>query len=376
MIDERLKRMARTIVDYSLKIKPGEKVLIDSTKNCTDMLKYMIKLLDNRGAIPLICLEENDIKSILIKHGSKEQFEIMRDAKAALLSKVDVYINMMDSDNCFDMSDVPAEKRELYQKYYFKPINFEIIVPKLRWITVDYPSFTSAQQFGMSTEAYEDMFFKAINTNYELLYEKMLPLKRILDEGRHVEIQAEGTKLDFYITKCESAICSGTINLPDGEIFVAPDLTTMNGYVRFNMPTRYQGNKFENVYLEFKDGKVINAVSDTNQELLLKILDSSEGNRFVGEFAIGTNPNIKKITSNILFDEKILGSFHLALGNSHDLSDNGNRASIHWDMVKMLTPEYGGGEIKVDGKVIMKDGKFVSSELKEIEMVGENEYGK
>ena len=169
MIDERLKRMARTVVDYSLKIKPGEKVLIDSTKNCTDMLKYMIKLLDARGAIPLVCLEENDIKSILIKHGSKEQFEIMKEAKVALLNKVDVYINMMDSDNCFDMSDVPAEKRALYQKYYFKPINFEIIVPKLRWITVDYPSFTSAQQFGMSTEAYEDMFFKAVNTDYKTI---------------------------------------------------------------------------------------------------------------------------------------------------------------------------------------------------------------
>ena len=375
MIDERLKRMARTIIDYSLKIKLGERVLIDSTKNCTDMLKYMIKLLDDRGAIPLVCLEENDIKSILIKHGSREQFEIMKQARTALLNNVDVYINMMDSDNCFDMSDVPAEKRALYQKYYFKPINFEIIVPKLRWITVDYPSFTSAQQFGMSTEAYEDMFFKAVNTDYEKLYRKMVPLKRILDKGRHIEIQAEGTKLDFDVTKCKSAICSGTINLPDGEIFVAPDLTSMNGYVRFNIPTRYQGNRFENVYLEFKNGNVINASASTNERLLLQILDSNEGNRLVGEFAIGTNPNIQKPTSNILFDEKILGSFHLALGNSHDLSDNGNRASIHWDMVKMFTPEFGGGEIKIDGQSIMKDGKFVGQELKEIEDVGEYEYG-
>lgn len=376
MIDERLKKMAQTIIDYSLKIKPGEKVLIDSTKNCTDMLKYMIKLLDERGAVPFVCLEENDIKSILIKHGSKEQFEIMKDAKAALLSKVDVYINMMDSDNCFDMSDVPAEKSALYQKYYFKPINFEIIVPKLRWITVDYPSFTSAQQFGMSTEAYEDMFFKAINTDYEKLYKKMVPLKKILDNGKHVEINAEGTKLDFYITKCKSAICAGTINLPDGEIFIAPDLTSMNGYVRFNIPTRYHGNRFENVYLEFKNGKVINASANSNEKLLLQILDSNEGNRFVGEFAIGTNPNIQKATTNILFDEKILGSFHLALGNSHALSDNNNRASIHWDMVKMFTPEYGNGEIKIDNKSIMKDGKFVGKNLKEIENVGEKEYGK
>ena len=375
MIDQRLKIMAKTIIDYSLKIKPGERVLIDSTKNCTDMIKYMIELLDERRAIPLINLEENDIRSILVKHGSKEQFEIMKKSKAALLENVDVYINMMSSDNCFDMSDVPVEKRALYQKYYFKPINFEIIVPKLRWITVDYPSFTSAQQFGMSTEAYEKMFFKGVNTDYKKLHEKMVPLKKILDKGRHVEIEAEGTKLNFDITKCKSAICSGMINLPDGEIFIAPDLTSMNGYVRYNIATRYQGNRFENVYLEFKDGKVINASADTNEQILLKILDSDEGNKFVGEFAIGTNPNIQKPTSSILWDEKILGSFHMALGNSHDLSDNGNRASIHWDMVKLITPEYGGGEIKVDEKPIMKDGRFVGKELEEIQEVGENEYG-
>lgn len=376
MIDERLKSMARTIVDYSLKIKPGEKVLIESSKNCTEMLKYLIKLIYSREAIPLVCMEENDIKSTIIKYGSQQQFEIMKEARASLLNKVDVYINMMDSDNCFDMSDVPADKRALYQKYYFKPINFEIIVPKLRWITVDYPSFTSAQQFGMSTEAYEKMFFKAVNTNYEMLYEKMLPLKSILDKGRHVEIQAEGTKLDFDITKCKSAICAGTINLPDGEIFIAPDLTSMNGYVRFNIPTRYQGNRFENIYLEFKNGRVINASSSSNEKLLLQILDSNEGNHYIGEFAIGTNPNIKNITSNILFDEKILGSFHLALGNSHDLSDNGNRANIHWDMVKMFTKDYGGGVIKVDEKILMKDGKFVDPDLKEIENIGEYENGK
>lgn len=375
MIDQRLKIMAKTIVDYSLKIKPGERVLIDSTKNCTDMIKYMIELLDERGAIPLINLEENDIKSILIKHGSQQQFEIMKKSKEALLDNVDVYINMMNSDNCFDMSDVPVDKRALYQKYYFKPINFEIIVPKLRWITVDYPSFTSALQFGMSTEAYEKMFFKAMNTDYQKLYNKMIPLKRLLDKGKHVQITGDRTKLDFDIVKCKSAICSGTINLPDGEIFVAPDLTSMNGFVRFNIPTRYQGNRFENVYLEFKDGKVINASADTNEKTLLKILDSDEGNRFVGEFAIGTNPNIQKPTSSILFDEKILGSFHLALGNSHDLSDNGNRASIHWDMVKIITPEYGGGEIKVDDKLIMKNGRFVGKELEEIHEVGETEHG-
>lgn len=375
MIDERLKKMARTVLEYSLNIQPGERVLIDSTKNCSDMIKYMIEIISSRGAIPLVNLEENDIKSQLIRYGSEEQFKLMCKSKSALLENVDVYINMMSSDNCFDMSDVPSDKRALYQKYYFKPINFEIIVPKLRWITVDYPSVTSAIQFGMSTQAYEDMFFKAVNTDYKKLYEYMLPLKKVFDKGHSVKIRSKDANLDFGIRKCKSAICCGTINLPDGEIFIAPDIDTMEGFVRFNAPSRYQGSRFENTYLEFNNGKVIKAKSSNNERKLLEILDSMDGNRYVGEFALGTNPNITKLTSGILFDEKILGSFHIAMGNSHDLSDNGNKASIHWDMVHMLTKEFGGGQIYVDNELIMQDGHFVCEELKKIETVKEKDYG-
>ena len=262
------------------------------------------------------------------------------------------------------MSDVPEEKRGLYQKYYFKPIYFDIIVPKLRWITVDYPSVSSAQQFGMSTEAYEEYFFDAMTVDYKELFENMLPLKEVLDNGRHVQILSNDTNLEFDIMNYKSAICSGKINLPDGEVFIAPDLNSANGYINFNVPTRYQGSSFEELYLKFENGKVIDYNSKTNLLKLKKILENDAGNKYIGEFAIGTNPCINTPKSNILFDEKILGSFHIALGNSHDLSDNGNRASIHWDMVKMMTDEYNGGKIIIDDELIQENGIFIPDKLK------------
>ena len=364
MIDSRLKKMAHTIIEHSLKIQPGERVLIDSTKNCSEMIKYMVRLIASKGAIPLVSLKETDIKRELIINGSKEQFELMKLQDEAILNNVDVYINMMDSDNCYDMSDIPDEKRSLYQKYYFKPINFEIIVPKLRWITVDYPSISSAQQFGMSTDAYENYFFDAMTVDYKDLYKKMIPLKGILDKGEHVEIKSPKINLSFDIDGLNSNICSGEINLPDGEVFIAPTLYSANGEIEFNTPTRYQGSSFENIKLNFKDGKIVNYYSKTNLEKLKNILESDEGNKYIGEFAFGTNPNIDIPRSNILFDEKILGSFHIALGNSHSLSDNGNKASIHWDMVNMLTKEYGGGRIIIDDRIIQEDGIFIPEELK------------
>lgn len=366
MMDQRLKQMAKTVINYSLNIQPGEKVLIDSTKNCSEMIKYMIKLIADRGAIPLVMLKETDIKRSLIINGCKEQFELMKTQEETILNKVDVYINMIDSDNCFDMSDIPSEKRALYQKYYFQPINFEIIVPKLRWITVDYPSISSAQQFGMSTDEYENYFFDAVNVDYEELGKKMQKLKELLDNGKHIQIESPNVNLSFNIDNLCSEVCSGKINLPDGEVFIAPTINSANGEIEFNVPSRYQGSSFEKIKLIFQDGRVVNYSSQTNYEKLAEILESDEGNKYIGEFAIGTNPNIDRPRSNILFDEKMLGSFHIALGNSHSLSDNGNKASIHWDMVNVLTENYGGGRIILDDEVIQENGIFVHHDLKEL----------
>lgn len=369
MLDPRLKKVADTVIDYSLSIKMGDKVLIETTKNCSDILKYMIQKISEKGAIPFVMFNETDVKRELLKNGTAEQFQLMKKHTEAILENIDVYINMIDSDNCYDMSDVPSDKKVLYQQYYFKPIYFDIIVPKLRWITVDYPSVSSAQQFGMSTESYENYFFQAMATDYKLLEEKMLALKELLDRGQHIQILSPTIDLGFDIKQCKSSICSGKINLPDGEIFIAPDLYSANGHILFNVPTRYQGNDFQDLFLRFKNGHVIEYNARYNIEKLKQILESDEGNKYIGEFAFGTNPNIEIPRSNILFDEKILGSFHIALGNSHDLSDNGNRASIHWDIVNMMTLEYNGGKIIIDDELIQENGIFIPKSLQSLNKV-------
>ena len=194
----------------------------------------------------------------------------------------------------------------------------------------------------------------------------MLPLKSILDNASHVKIKSPSIDLSFGIYNFLSEICSGKINIPDGEVFIAPELDSTNGFIQFNVPARYQGNAFSNIFLRFENGRIIECYSNSNNALFQQIIASDNGNRYIGEFAIGTNPSIVEPRSNILFDEKILGSFHIALGNSHSLSDNGNKATIHWDMVNMLTKKYGGGRIIIDDRLIQEDGIFVLSELQDL----------
>lgn len=366
MIDPRLKRMVDNVINRSLEIKPNQVVLIESSKNCSAAIKYMVELIAKKGAIPLIYFTESEIKRAIVENGTQEQFELMAKHDIARLKDVDVYINMVDSENSYDMSDVSQEKRNIYQQYYFKPINFGVIVPEKRWITVDYPSISAAQRAAMSTEEYEKYFFSAVNIDYDKLSRAMAPLKELLDKANKVKIESPTTNLIFELGKYQAEICDGKINIPDGEVFIAPLKESVNGHIKFNVPSRYQGTVFNNIELLFKDGQVIKAKADNNNEKLNQILDTDAGSRYVGEFAIGTNPNIKKPITNILFDEKILGSIHFALGHSHKLSDNGNESAIHWDIVKLLTKEHGGGKIYLDDTLLQENGVFIPEELQQL----------
>lgn len=366
MIDIRLARLADTIIDYSLNIQPGERVLIESSKNCSEMLKYMIRKIADRGAIPLVQLNETTLRASLITNGSVEQFKLMEKHQRSILSDVDVYINMLDSDNSFDMSSVPSDKRKIYQEYYFKPINFEIIIPNKRWITVEYPSVAAANRFCMNSNEFEDYFFKAVNCDYADLSRKMNKLKELMDKTKSIKISALETEFYLETGGNPAAICDGKINIPDGEIFLGPKPDSASGEIKFNTPSKYMGSIFNDLKLTFVNGKLIKAITSSNQKKLDEIVNTDEGSRFIGEFAIGTNSSITVPTNNIIFDEKICGSFHIALGASHHLSDNGNVSAIHWDIVQMLTKKYGGGSIYFDNELIQKDGIFVTEELKQL----------
>ena len=236
-------------------------------------------------------------------------------------------------------------------------------VNKLRWSLLRYPGPAIAQLAGMSEEKYADFLYSTCTMDYQRMSDNMDYLVKRMNAADKVHIKGEGTDLYFSIKGIPAIKCDGKMNLPDGEVFTAPVRESVNGYVTFNVPSLYQSKTFENIYFEFKDGKIVKATCNYEKELNA-ILDTDEGSRYLGEFSFGCNPLITKATNDGSIDEKLACSIHLTPGDSYEEAPNGNHSSIHWDMVLLQTPEYGGGEIWFDDELIRKDGLFIPEDLK------------
>jgi aminopeptidase len=261
------------------------------------------------------------------------------------------------------MSDVPAEKQKLYEQTVWKRVHHEVRITKTRWVVLRWPSPSMAQMAEMSTEAFEDFFFNVCTLDYGKMSRAMQPLKDLMQRTDRVNLKGPGdTDLTFSIKGIPAIPCDGKVNIPDGEVFTAPVRDSVNGVIHFNAPTIYRGVTHNDIRLVFKNGKIIEATS-TASEKLNEVLDADEGARYVGEFAIGFNPYCTRPMKDILFDEKIAGSIHFTPGVCYEEASNGNKSDIHWDMVMIQTPEYGGGEVRFDGKLIRSNGKFLVPEL-------------
>jgi aminopeptidase len=236
-------------------------------------------------------------------------------------------------------------------------------VNKTKWVVLRWPTPSMAQMAGMSTEAFEDFFFRVCTLNYSKMEGAMKPLAALMNDTDRVRIIGPGTDLNFSIRGIATVACSGQHNIPDGEVFTCPVRDSVQGHIQFNAPTIYQGTAFDSIKLGFKNGRITDATGN-NTARINEILDTDEGARFIGEFALGFNPFILEPMRDILFDEKIAGSFHFTPGQAYENADNGNRSQVHWDLVCIQRPEYGGGEIYFDDKLIRKDGEFVLEELK------------
>ena len=219
-----------------------------------------------------------------------------------------------------------------------------------------------AQNAGVSTEKFENFYFDVCTLDYSKMDRAMDALKALMDKTDKVRLVAKDTDLTFSIRGIPAIKCAGNMNIPDGEVYTAPVKDSVNGVITYNAPTLENGIKHEHVRLVFKDGKIVEATS-SNTEALNAVLDTDAGARYVGEFAIGVNPYVTSPMLDILFDEKISGSIHFTPGCCYDDAFNGNKSSVHWDMVLIQTPEWGGGEIWFDGVLIRKDGRFVLPEL-------------
>jgi aminopeptidase len=278
------------------------------------------------------------------------------------MEAMDCYVGFSSLRNFSSWSDMPEDKLALWDAHVWTRVHMEVRLPKTRWVVLRYPSPAMAQSASMSEEAFEDFFFDVCCLDYAKMSKAMDALVARLAATDRVRIVAPGTDLSFSIKGLPQVKCDGTMNLPDGEVYTAPVRDSVNGTIAYNAPSEYHGFCYERVRLEFKDGKIVQA-SANDTARINKLLDMDEGARYVGEFAIGVNPYVTKPMKETLFDEKIAGSIHFTPGNAYDDCFNGNRSSLHWDLVLMMDAASGGGEIYFDGKLVRKDGLFVVPDL-------------
>lgn len=362
-MDERIKKLAYSLVHHSCQVKGNEKVYVHYIGEDTeDLARQIIKEVYKAKGLPFVHFTSNKVQREILLGCSEEQLKIMGEIDALEMSKMDCYIGIRGSNNISELSDVPPEKLELYEKLYSTPVHFDIRVPSTRWVVLRYPNASMAQLSGTSTEAFEDFYFQVCNLDYHKMAEAMEHLKAYMERTNRVRIVSPGTDLTFSIKGIPVIPCAGDCNIPDGEVFTAPVKESVNGTLAYNTPSLYQGFTYENICLEFKDGKIVKATAN-DTERINKVFDTDEGARYVGEFAIGVNPYVLHPMKDTLFDEKIMGSIHFTPGNCYDDAPNGNSSSIHWDLVLIQRAEYGGGEIYFDDVLIRKDGRFVVQEL-------------
>lgn len=360
MQDPRHDQLASLLVSHSTKLKKGEKVLIDAFEIPDEMTIALIRAARDAGAVPLVQTHHSRIAREMARAAQDEQLEIANTLQLAQMKKVQAYIAIRGGQNITEMSDVPPEKMKLVARK-LKPV-LDWRVKKTRWCVLRWPSPSMAQQAGMSTEQFENFYFDVCTLDYSRMVPGMKALKELMEKTDRVEIRGPGTDLRFSIKNIPAIPCGGTHNIPDGEVFTAPIKDSVQGHVSFNAATIYQGTAFDGVRLEFKDGKVVSATSNQNAKLNA-ILDSDPGGRYIGEFAIGFNPFVLHPMRDILFDEKISGSFHFTPGQAYEEADNGNRSQVHWDLVNIQREDYGGGTIHFDGKLIRENGLFVPKTL-------------
>ena len=362
MRDPRLDKLADVLVNYSTRVGKGDNVLIEASDTPDEMVIALIRAVRAAGGYPFVTIGHSRIGREMVRDCEEEQVKRLGEIRLYEMERMQAWIGVRGSDNISEGSDIPLESNTLYEKHFVKPVHFDRRVKNTRWVGIRYPTPSMAQLASMSTEAFEDYFFKVCTLDYAAMEKAFHPLEEMMDRTDHVRVTGPGTDLSFSIKDVPAIPCAGEYNIPDGEIFTAPLRESVEGYVQFNARTIFRGTTFDNVRLVFREGRIVEATSNDTPKLN-EILDADEGARYIGEFAMGVNPYITRPMLDILFDEKIAGSIHLTPGNAYDEADNGNRSSIHWDMVLLQDAEAGGGEILFDGQLIRKDGLFVPEEL-------------
>ncbi|MCA9214884.1 MAG: aminopeptidase [Planctomycetales bacterium] len=364
MRDSRIDRLAEILIDHSCRVQKDENVLIEAIDLPDPLLVCrLIELTAARGARPFVTWKNNTILRSLYSAGVEAAMELTGELEAQRMSKMNAYIGIRGAANSSQFADVPQTKMELYQKKWWHPVHSEIRVPQTKWVVLRYPTDSFAQAAEMSTQAFEDFYFDVCTTDYVAMAKAQEPLVARMQATDHVRIVSPGTELSFSIKDIPVVPCAGTCNIPDGEVFTAPVRDSVNGTIRYNTKSRYQGTVYDQIEFTFKDGRIVKATANETEKINA-VLDSDEGARYIGEWSIGCNNHVLHPMLDTLFDEKIGGSMHLTPGQAYEDADNGNRSCVHWDIVLIQRSDYGGGELYFDGELVRKDGLFVVDDLK------------
>ncbi|HET7560166.1 MAG TPA: aminopeptidase [Limnochordia bacterium] len=363
MQDPRLVELAKLIVGHSVALAPGERLLIENFGVEIPFVQALIDAAYEAGGVPFVQLREMEIMRTQLLGATEAQMRAEAEWDGLRMSRMDAYVGVRSWSNAAELADLPPEKLRLKAQFWDQPVHTGLRIPGTKWCVLRYPNRAMAQAAGSSLAAFEDFYFRVCLVDYARMAKQMAPLVELMAATDRVHLVGPGTDLRFSIKGIPIVPCAGNKNIPDGEVFTAPVRDSVQGHITFNTPSLKDGVTFERIRLRFEHGRIVEASAAQENERLQALLDTDEGARYVGEFSLGVNPHILHPMKDTLFDEKIAGSFHLTPGNAYEEADNHNRSALHWDLVNIQRPEYGGGEIYFDDVLVRKDGRFVLAAL-------------
>ena len=363
MKDPRITKLAENLINNAIALKAHENILIETTDAPAELSTELVKAVEKAGGNAFVHNYIGRVRRQVIKSATEEQMKVFAELSLSEMKKMQAYISIRGAENAMENCDIDDAKMLLHRKLMKETLDYR--VNKTRWCVLRWPNSSMAQGAKMSTEAFEDFYFDACLADYPKMKTAAENLVNLMNRTDKVRLVAKDTDLTFSIKGIPSVPCCGNMNIPDGEVYTAPVQGSIEGVIHYNTPTLYEGKHFSGVRLVFRQGKIVEATCDVGDVGQLNaIFNTDEGARYVGEFALGFNPFVKAPMCDILFDEKIAGSIHFTPGMCYEDANNGNQSAIHWDLVLIMRPEYGGGEIWFDDKLIRKDGLFVPEELK------------
>ncbi|MDX1617354.1 MAG: aminopeptidase [Balneolaceae bacterium] len=357
MYREQDKKLSKKILHFSCELKKGQNVLLQLVGlNGIGLLRALVEEARSIGAHPFVQVNDTEVQRVLVEKGDEAFWSNQADTdQLPLMKQMDAFVGIRASLNIYEQADVDKEANKAYSDHFLKPVHFEERVKNTSWVVLRYPSEAFAMNARMPTQRFREFYYEACLLDYNRLHEAMKPLEDRLRDTDIVRLEGEGTDIEFSVKDQNWIPCYGKRNIPDGELFSSPILSSVEGEITY-APTVYQGKPFDFVKLHVRDGVVIDFDSSNNEQLE-EILETDAGARQFGEFSFGLNPIIERPMYDILFDEKIYGSNHLTLGNDYEEAPNGNESSIHWDLVCI------GADVYLDGEKIREGRTFVTDDL-------------